>query len=114
MKAFRISGRFRMGRSWQPFSKELAAQDEAGAREKLFSILGSQHGVPRKYVSITGVEEVPKDQVENHAVKYTIEAGGRGPGGRGPRGGPRGRPPYTRRAKNPGRSTERSRSLPRR
>ena len=25
--------------------------------------------------SITGVEEVPKDQVENHAVKYTIEAG---------------------------------------
>ena len=75
MKAFRISGRFRMGRSWQPFSKELAAQDEAGAREKLFSILGSQHRVPRKYVSITGVEEVPKDQVENHAVKYTIEAG---------------------------------------
>src|SRR2546422_10644856 len=75
MKAFRISGRFRMGRSWQPFSKELAAQDEAGAREKLFSILGSQHGVPRKYVSIAGVEEVPKDQVEDHAVKYTLEAG---------------------------------------
>src|SRR2546427_6486951 len=81
MKAFRIRGRFRMGRSWQPFSKELAAQDEAGAREKLFSILGSQHGVPRKYVSITGVEEVPKDQVESHAVKYTIEAGARAPAG---------------------------------
>src|SRR2546422_9828657 len=75
MKAFRISGRFRMGRSWQPFSKELAAQDEAGAREKLFSILGSQHGVPRKYVSIAGVEEVPKDQVEDHAGKYALEAG---------------------------------------
>src|SRR5437870_200835 len=52
MKAFRINGRFRMGRGWQPFSKELAAADEAGAREKLLSILGSQHGVPRKYVSI--------------------------------------------------------------
>ena len=75
MKAFRISGRFRMGRDWQPFSKELAAADEAAAREKLLSILGSQHGVPRKYVSIAGVEEVAKDQVEDHAVKYALEAG---------------------------------------
>src|SRR5438552_2923009 len=68
MKAFRISGRFRMGRDWQPFSKELAAADEAAAREKLLSILGSQHGVPRKYVSIAGVEEVAKDQVKDDAV----------------------------------------------
>jgi len=75
MKAFRISGRFRMGRDWQPFSKELAAGDEAAAREKLLSILGSQHGVPRKYVSIAGVQEVAKDQVKDHAVKYALEAG---------------------------------------
>jgi len=26
-------------------------------------------------VSIAGVEEVPKDQVEDHAVKYALEAG---------------------------------------
>src|SRR5439155_1700160 len=50
MKAFRISGRFRMGRRWQAFSKELAAADETAAREKLLAVLGSQHGVPRKYV----------------------------------------------------------------
>lgn len=74
MKAFRISGRFRMGRNWQPFSKELAAKDEAAAREKLLSLLGSQHGLPRKYVTIATVAEVPKDQVENHAVKYALEA----------------------------------------
>lgn len=74
MKAFRISGRFRMGRNWQPFSKELAAMDEAAAREKLLSLLGSQHGVPRKYVTIATVAEVPKDQVEDHAVKYALEA----------------------------------------
>jgi large subunit ribosomal protein LX len=74
MKAFRISGRFRMGRGWQPFAKELAAQDEAAAREKLFAVLGSQHGVPRKYVTIAGVEEVPKDQVQDHAVRYALEA----------------------------------------
>jgi len=74
VKAFRISGRFRMGRNWQPFSKELAAKDEAAAREKLLSLLGSQHGVPRKYVTIATVAEVPKDQVEDHAVKYALEA----------------------------------------
>lgn len=74
MKAFRISGRFRMGRDWQPFSKELAAADDAAAREKLLSLLGSQHGVPRKYVTIETVAEVPKDQVEDHAVKYALEA----------------------------------------
>ena len=74
MKAFRISGRFRMGRGWQPFAKEFAAKDEATAREKLLATLGSQHGVPRKLVQIGGVEEVPKDQVRDHAVKYALEA----------------------------------------
>ena len=74
MKAFRISGRFRMGRRWQAFSKELAASDETAAREKLLSVLGSQHGVPRKYVAIALVAEVPLDQVEDHAVRYALEA----------------------------------------
>ena len=76
MKAFRISGRFRMGRAWQPFAKEVAAADEAAAREKLLSILGSQHGLPRKYVAIAQVAEIPPDQVENQAVRYALEAHG--------------------------------------
>jgi large subunit ribosomal protein LX len=74
MKAFRVSGRFRMGRDWQPYSKELAAADEPAAREKLFSLLGSQHGVARKYVTIAKVEEVPKDKIEDHAVRHALEA----------------------------------------
>jgi large subunit ribosomal protein LX len=74
MKAFRISGRFRMGRGWQPFSKEVAAADDAAASEKLLSLFGSQHGVPRKYITIAQVAEVPADQVEDHAVRYALEA----------------------------------------
>src|SRR5439155_16044131 len=74
MKAFRISGRFRMGGAWQPFSKELAAADEAAAREKLLSIFGSQHGVPRKYITITQATEVPQDQVEDHVLRYAQNA----------------------------------------
>ena len=73
MKAFRISGRFRMGRDWQAYSKEVAAEDEAAARERLLSILGSQHGVARKYIEIRDVAEVPVAELSDHAVKYTVE-----------------------------------------
>ncbi|HYM40190.1 MAG TPA: 50S ribosomal protein L18Ae [Thermoplasmata archaeon] len=74
MKAYRISGRFRMGRGWQAFSKEVAAADEAAARERLLSVLGSQHGVARKYIEVSGVAEVPAGEIRDHAVKYAVEA----------------------------------------
>lgn len=73
MKAYRISGRFRMGRAWQVYSKEVAAADEAAAREQLLSTLGSQHGVARKYIEITGIAEVPTAEVRDHVVKYAVE-----------------------------------------
>lgn len=73
MKAYRISGRFRMGHDWQAYSKEIAAKDEPAAREYLLSILGSQHGVARKYIEIREVAEVPVADVRDHAVRYTIE-----------------------------------------
>jgi len=75
MKAFRISGRFRMGRAWQAYAKEIAAADEAAAREKLLSVLGSQHGVPRKYIAIQTVEEVPAEGLTDPAVRYAVEGG---------------------------------------
>jgi large subunit ribosomal protein LX len=76
MKAFRISGRFRMAREWTPFSKEVAAKDDAAAREKVFSLLGSHHGVARKYIAIAKVEPVPKDEILDPAVRYALEATG--------------------------------------
>ncbi len=73
MKAFRIRGRFRMGPAWQPFSKEIAAPDEEGAREKLLSVLGSQHGVSRRYIEIAGVTEVGASDLTDPAVRYALE-----------------------------------------
>ena len=73
MKAYRISGRFRMGHGWQSYAKEVAAADEAAAREHLLSTLGSQHGVARKYIEISGVAEVPVAEIRDHAVKYAVE-----------------------------------------
>ena len=73
MKAYRLQGRFRMGRGWQAFSKELAAEDEGAAREKLLSVFGSQHGVPCKYIEIEKVAEVKPSELADHAVRYAVE-----------------------------------------
>jgi large subunit ribosomal protein LX len=73
MKAYRIRGRFRMGRKWQAYSKEVAAADEVSAREQLLSVLGSQHGVARRYIEIRDVAEVPAGEIRDHAVRYTVE-----------------------------------------
>jgi large subunit ribosomal protein LX len=62
-----------MNHQWQSYSKELVAKDDAAAREKLLSLLGSHHGVNRKNITIAKVEEVPKDQIEDHAVRYALE-----------------------------------------
>ena len=74
MKAYRVRGRFRMGRDWQGFAKEVAAADDAAARERILSVLGSQHGVARKYIEIAKAVEVPSAEVRDHAVKYAVEA----------------------------------------
>lgn len=73
MNGYRIRGRFLMGRDWQSFSKEVAAADEAAAREKLLSTLGSQHGVERRYVEIAAVAEVPAAELRDPAVRYAVE-----------------------------------------
>ena len=52
MKAFRVTGNYADPRQRQPFSIEMAAEDEAAVR--------------------TSVEEIPADQVVNHVVKYQI------------------------------------------
>ena len=64
MKVFRITGTFQMGRLRnQRFVKEVAAADEARARDVLYSELGSKHGTLRRRITIASVEEIPADQV---------------------------------------------------
>ena len=70
MKVFKITGTFQMGRfRAQPFVKEVAAEDDARAREVLYSDIGSKHGTPRRRIAISTVVEVPPDQVESGVVR---------------------------------------------
>ena len=69
MKVFRVEGTFPMGRSIQPFRKEIAAADDAIAREIVYSDLGSKHGTVRRQIVIVSVVELPEDQVADPVAR---------------------------------------------
>jgi len=74
MKAFRVVGSFADPRKRQPFSIEMAAEDEAAVRERALSTLGSKHRLKRKDIDITEIVELTPDQITNPVVKYDIGA----------------------------------------
>ena len=74
MKAFLVTGHFADPRKEQPFSIEMAAEDETAVREKVLSTIGSRHKMKRWQITITDVKELPADQVTDHVVKYQIGA----------------------------------------
>ncbi|MCI4346021.1 MAG: 50S ribosomal protein L18a [Thermoplasmata archaeon] len=60
MGEFDVAGSFRARRGyWQPFVMARSASNEAAAREKVLSELGSCHGVKRALVRIETVTERP-------------------------------------------------------
>jgi Ribosomal protein L20A (L18A) len=74
MKAFRVVGSFADPRKRQPFSIEMAAEDEAAVRERALSTLGSKHRLKRRDIDITEIVELTPDQITNPVVKYDIGA----------------------------------------
>ena len=72
MQAFRISGSFLMGRNWTPFSLEVAAPDEAGAREKTFSTIGSRHRASRREIKIENAVALSNEEITDDVVKRLV------------------------------------------
>ena len=66
MKAFRTTGTFRAGKRDQPFTLDVVAVDEDGAREKVLSNFGSRHGVPRRFVNIDSIDAVSYTHLRAH------------------------------------------------
>jgi len=56
-KTFQITGSFKAGRSWERFTKKLSSNNERNAAEKLYSLIGSEHGLKRKMIRIESIEE---------------------------------------------------------
>jgi large subunit ribosomal protein LX len=61
MSMFEVKGRFKgvkIGNSWCPFTKMVESQNEKGAEEKVYSLIGSEHGLKRNLIKIDGVSAV--------------------------------------------------------
>jgi large subunit ribosomal protein LX len=59
MKTYNLQGTFRMGRlKARPFEMEVSAKDEAAAKEKVFSLLGSRHKCKKRFIKIESVKAV--------------------------------------------------------
>ncbi len=75
MKAFRIRGAFRMGRTRQSFTQEVAAETQEEAVQRVLSELGSRHRAKRRDIAVEEVVEVPREEVENSVVIYRLQGG---------------------------------------
>jgi ribosomal protein L20A (L18A) len=63
-----------MGRGQQPFSKEFAAKDAEECAEFAYSIIGSNHGVKRKFIRIDNIEEIKNpEEIEDNAVRDRLD-----------------------------------------
>ena len=58
MSNFEIKGKYKgglVGKTWLPFSKVVESQNEKNAVNKVYSLMGSQHGLKRPLIKIDEV-----------------------------------------------------------
>ena len=73
MNAYRAVGALKTGKfSWQKFSLELAADDEAQVTEQVSSNLGSRHKLKRQQIRIDEITLLDKDSITDITVQYLV------------------------------------------
>jgi large subunit ribosomal protein LX len=63
MSEFVINGRFRIeriGKNWRKFSKVVDGSNENNAKERVYSLLGSEHGLKRRLIRIDEVKPLER------------------------------------------------------
>ena len=58
MSKFEIKGKYKgglVGKTWLPFSKVVESQNEKNAVNKVYSLMGSEHGLKRDLIQINEV-----------------------------------------------------------
>ena len=61
MSNFEIKGKYKgglVGKTWLPFSKVVESQNEKNAVNKVYSLMGSEHGLKRDFIKINEVKTV--------------------------------------------------------
>ena len=61
MSNFEIRGQYKgglVGKTWLPFSKVVESQNEKNAVNKVYSLMGSEHGLKRGLIKIDEVKTI--------------------------------------------------------
>jgi len=73
MKAFRVHGEYSpRGKRWFKFSKDVIAESEKDALERVYSVMGSKHGIKRRLIKIKAIKEIGVEESEDPVVKYYL------------------------------------------
>ncbi|MCP1662056.1 MAG: 50S ribosomal protein L18a [Methanocalculus sp. MSAO_Arc1] len=55
---FEVRGTMKIGDAWKPYIKVIEAPNEAQARERIYTLMGSKHRLERRLIKIESVEKV--------------------------------------------------------
>lgn len=72
MKVYRVTGKFWMGHIQTPFTLETIGVDEAAARDRVLSSIGSKHRVDRHHIDIANVQEIRPDEITDPLVEKRL------------------------------------------
>ncbi|MCW4023051.1 MAG: 50S ribosomal protein L18Ae [archaeon] len=73
VKVYRVSGKISKPNLQTEFSKEIRAIKPEDAVEKVYTLLGSKHRVKRFQMSISKVEEIGLDEVQDLIIRKLTE-----------------------------------------
>ncbi|HOI39367.1 MAG TPA: 50S ribosomal protein L18Ae [Methanobacterium sp.] len=71
-KIFRVQGKFIMGDTFKPFTRELKAIGEDDIKEKIYSEFGSKHHIVRNQIHIEKIDEISAEDVVDPLIKNLI------------------------------------------
>lgn len=54
---FTVKGTFKAGEKWEHFTKKITCPSKNNASEKIYSLIGSEHGLKRNRIKIESIEE---------------------------------------------------------
>ena len=72
MKVFRVTGEISKPNLKTSFAKEVVVDKPEHAVEKVYAEIGSKHRVKRFQITISKVEEVPLEEIENPILKKIV------------------------------------------
>ncbi|MEM2890174.1 MAG: 50S ribosomal protein L18Ae [Candidatus Hadarchaeum sp.] len=73
MQIYRISGWFKQGLFRQRFKREVMALSKEQALERVYSLLGSRHGISRNRIHIEEVAEIKPEEITDPRILAMLE-----------------------------------------